>query len=150
MEVGGQLLRPVGSWSGAVHEYLRHLESAGFTGAPRFLGVEGDREVLTFIEGSVPVDPHWQPGRGHRLPAYARSEAALTTAAGLVRRLHEAARGYRRAILPALRQCPTIAAERVRHAPVNAAEAAETLEYHARDLRWLHSVTPDLDRELAP
>jgi aminoglycoside phosphotransferase (APT) family kinase protein len=243
---GGQLLRPMGSWSGAVHEYLRHLESVGFAGAPRFLDTEGEREVLTFVEGEVPTDPHWRPGRGHRLPPYARSEAVLVAAAGLVRQLHEAARGYRsaeteyrfhphpprigeivshgdlgpwntvyregvpvafidwdsvgpveplvelaaaawefvplapperlheagfhpvpdiaarlrlfadaygmsnrRAILPALQRCRLLAAERVKYAPVNAAEAADALEYHARDLRWLQSVISDLDRELA-
>lgn len=91
---GGQVLRPMGPWSASVHEYLRHLESAGFAGAPRFLGTEGRREVLTFVEGDVAVDPAWQPGHGHRLPPYARSEAALVAAGGLVRQLHEAARGY--------------------------------------------------------
>src|SRR5258708_6506314 len=47
---GDQLLRPMGPWSNAVHEYLRHLEAAGFEGSPRVLGIEGDREVLTFID----------------------------------------------------------------------------------------------------
>jgi hypothetical protein len=28
--------------------------------------------------------------------------------------------------------------------PLNAAEAAEALEHHARELRWLHSVSADL------
>ena len=243
---GGQLLRPLGPWSGAVHEYLRHLASAGFTGAPRVLGTDGEREILTFIDGQVPSDPHWQPGHGLWLPPYARSEAALSTAAQLVRQLHEAAGGYRpadteyrfhphpprageivshgdlgpwntvyrdgvpvafidwdsagpidplvdvaaaalafvplaapqqlreagfdpvpdigarlrlfvdayglsnrRAILPALQRCPLLAAERIKYAPVTAAEAAESLEHHAQELRWLHSIIPDLDRELA-
>jgi hypothetical protein len=243
---GGQLLRPVGPWSGAVHEYLRHLESAGFAGAPRVLGTDGEREILTFIEGEVPADPQWQPGHGHRLPPYARSEAALITAAGLVRQLHDAARGYRptdteyrshphpprageivshgdlgpwntvyrggvpvafidwdgagpvdplvglaaaawafvplappeqlreagfhpvpdigarlrlfvdaygvsnrRAILPALQRCLLLAAERVKYAPVTPVEAADALEYHAHELRWLHSINSHLDRELA-
>ena len=65
---GDRLLRPMGPWSPAVHEYLRHLEAAGFDGAPRLLGIEGDREVLTFIDGDVANDPRWQPGHGHRLP----------------------------------------------------------------------------------
>jgi aminoglycoside phosphotransferase (APT) family kinase protein len=239
---GGQLLRPMGAWSGAVHEYLRHLESAGFAGAPRLLGIEGEREVLTFIDGEVPADPQWQPGRGHWLPPYARSETALIAAAQLVRRLHEAARGYRpantgfrfnprpvrtgeivshgdlgpwntvyragvpvafidwdaagpidtvvdlaaaawefvplappeqlheagfdpvpdvaarlrifvdaygmsdrRAILPALQRCRLLAAERIKYAPVTAAEAADALEHHARELHWLHSVIPYFD-----
>jgi len=35
---GDRLLRPMGPSSPAVHEYLRHLEAAGFDGAPRLLG----------------------------------------------------------------------------------------------------------------
>ncbi|SCG56520.1 Phosphotransferase enzyme family protein [Micromonospora siamensis] len=242
---GGQLLRPMGAWSGAVHDYLLHLETATFSGAPRFLGTEGEREVLTYIDGEVPADPQWQPGRGHRLPPYARSEAALVAAARLVRQLHDAARGYRprdvefrfdprplrtgeivshgdlgpwntvyrhgvpvafidwdaagpivpvvelaaaawefvplappeqlheagfdpvpdvaarlrifvdayglsdrRAILPALQRCRLLAAERIKYAPVSAAEAADALEHHARELRWLHSLAPRLDGAL--
>ena len=234
----------MGPWSGAVHEYLRHLEAMGFAGAPRFLDTEAEREVLTFIDGVVPADPQWQPGRGHRLPPYARSEAALIAAAELVRQLHEAARDYRptdtrfrfdprpprageiishgdlgpwntvyrgvpvafidwdaagpvdpvdelaaaawefvplaapeqlrqagfdpvpdistrlrlfldgyglpdgRAILPALQRCRLLAAERIKHAPVTSAQAAEALEHHARELRWLHSVLPGLTSAL--
>jgi hypothetical protein len=63
---GDQLCRPLGPWSASVHEYLRHLESVGFTGSPRVLGVEPDREILTYLDGDVAVDPQWQPGRGCR------------------------------------------------------------------------------------
>lgn len=92
---GDQLLRPIGPWSPAVHQYLRHLEAAGFGGAPRVLGIEGTREVLTFIDGDVANDPAWEPGRGHRLPPHARTEAALAGAALLIRALHQAAAGFR-------------------------------------------------------
>ena len=61
---GDRLLRPMGPWSPAVHEYLRYLEAAGFDGSPRVLGIEGDREVLTFIDGDVANDPRWEPGMG--------------------------------------------------------------------------------------
>ncbi|GAA3455400.1 aminoglycoside phosphotransferase family protein [Dactylosporangium matsuzakiense] len=232
---GTRLLRPMGGWSGAVHGFLRHLEAAGFAGAPRVLGVEGGREVLDYLDGDVPVDPQWRPGHGQRLPAYARTEAALVAAGGLIRQLHEAARHYRpadtgfrfdpraprpdeivshgdlgpwntvyrggvpvafidwdaagpvrpldelaaaawefvplappeqlreagfdplpdigarlrlftdayglrdrRAIGPALQRSRLLAAERVKHAPVDAAQAAEALEHRARELRWLH------------
>jgi hypothetical protein len=95
---GDRLLRPMGPWSPAVHEYLRHLEAAGFDGSPRVLGIEGDREVLTFIDGGVANDPLWEPGHGHRLPPYARTEVALNGAARLIRRLHQAATGFRPAM----------------------------------------------------
>jgi hypothetical protein len=85
----------MGPWSPAVHEYLRHLEAAGFAGAPRVLGTENNREVLTFIDGDVAMDPRWQPGHGHRLPPYARTGTALCDAAKLIRQLHSAAAGFR-------------------------------------------------------
>jgi hypothetical protein len=93
---GDRLLRPMGPWSPAVHEYLRHREAAGFGGAPRLLGIDGHREVvLTFIGGGVADDPRWQPGRGHRLPPYARTDLALQGAGRLIRDLHLAAAGFR-------------------------------------------------------
>lgn len=95
---GDQLRRPMGPWSPAVHEYLRYLEAAGFDGSPRVLGTEGDREVLTFIDGDVAMDPLWQPGHGHRLPPYARTEVALCAAAKLIRKLHVASSDFRPAI----------------------------------------------------
>jgi hypothetical protein len=92
---GDRLLRPMGPWSPAVHEYLRYLESAGFEGSPRVLGVEDGYEVLSYLDGDVPVDPGWEPGHGSRLPFYARTDLALCAAARLVRRLHLAAAGFR-------------------------------------------------------
>jgi hypothetical protein len=90
---GDRLLRPMGPWSPAVHEYLRHLETAGFEGSPRVLGIEDNREVLTFTDGDVAVDPQWQPGHGNRLPRYARTDLALRGVADLLRELHSAAAG---------------------------------------------------------
>ncbi|TQL94581.1 phosphotransferase family enzyme [Actinoallomurus bryophytorum] len=242
---GGRVLRPQGSWSASVHEYLRYLESAGFDGAPRLLGVEGDREVLTYLEGAVAADPAWEPGRGARLPDHARTEEALAGAARLIRRLHDVSRGFvpreagyrfdphppgpaqvvshgdlgpwntvyrdgvpvafidwdaagpveplvelasaawafvplappvrlresgfdpvpdlparlrifldaygladRKAILPALRRCRLAEAARVAYAPVGPAEAAASLEFLARELRWLQEVGDGLGRAL--
>jgi hypothetical protein len=45
---GGRLYRPVGPWSPTVHEYLRHLESVRFAGSPQVLGLDPDREILTY------------------------------------------------------------------------------------------------------
>ena len=113
---GDRLLRPMGPWSPAVHEYLRYLEAAGFDGAPRVLGTEGDREVLTFLDGDVATDPRWEPGHGHRLPPYAQTELALRGAAELIRRLHRAATGFRPAITTyRLHPCPPKPGEIVSH-----------------------------------
>jgi hypothetical protein len=92
---GDRLWRPMGPWSPAVHEYLGHLEAAGFAGAPRVLGTEGEREVLSYLDGDVAADPLWQPGHGHRLPSYARTDVALRGAARLLRELHAASAGFR-------------------------------------------------------
>lgn len=51
------------------------------------LDTEGDREVLTLIDGDVANDPRWEPGHGHRLSPYAQTEVALRGAAELIRRL---------------------------------------------------------------
>jgi len=40
-----------------VHAVLRHLERAGFDGAPRVLGFDDrGREVLTFLDGNTVGD----------------------------------------------------------------------------------------------
>jgi len=58
--------------------------------------------------------------------------------------LHTYGLSDHRAVLPALQRCRLLVAERIKYAPVNPAEAAEALEHHARELRWLHHVMPDL------
>jgi hypothetical protein len=54
----------------------------------------------------------------------------------------------RRTIVPALQRCLLHATDRVKYAPLTAAETADALDYHARELRWLHSIVTDLDRAL--
>ena len=42
--------------SSFVRDLLRHFASRGWSGAPRYLGVDArGRDVLTFIDGDVPV-----------------------------------------------------------------------------------------------
>ena len=81
VRVGDTVRRATGWWTPAVHALLRHLERAGFEGAPRVLGTdeEGREEILTFVAGEVvaPVD-----------------DAALVAAACLVRRFHDATTGF--------------------------------------------------------
>ena len=48
--MGDTVQRPLQRWSSSVHDLLRHLESKDFA-APRVIGVEGDSEVLTWIDG---------------------------------------------------------------------------------------------------
>ena len=58
VRVGNTVRRPVRPHSPLVHALLAHLESAGFEGAPRFLGIDGSgREVLSYIDGEVAGPP---------------------------------------------------------------------------------------------
>jgi hypothetical protein len=57
VRLGDTVRRPVSSNSYFVHGVLRHLESSGFTGAPRFLGLDDQgREVLSYLPGVVPSE----------------------------------------------------------------------------------------------
>ncbi|WP_432515075.1 phosphotransferase enzyme family protein [Kineococcus sp. SYSU DK001] len=79
VRVGATVRRPTGPHSARVHDLLRRLE--GFAGVPRFLGVDGDREVLDFLPGEVSNYP---------VTDAAASEPALVGAAELLRRYHDA------------------------------------------------------------
>ena len=86
VRLGDTVRRPVRAHSPAVHALLRHLEDAGFDGAPRFLGVdERGREILSYVPGATPPQP---------LPAYAAGDDALTGVARLLRRYHDAVAGF--------------------------------------------------------
>jgi Ser/Thr protein kinase RdoA (MazF antagonist) len=65
-----------------VHALLGHLDAVGFTAAPRLLGLDDQgREVLSFLEGSVPPDLDHFP------------DSVLVAAARLLRRFHDATAG---------------------------------------------------------
>jgi Ser/Thr protein kinase RdoA (MazF antagonist) len=84
VRVGDTVRRVPGPWSPAVHALLRHLESVGFDGAPRFLGVdERGREILSFVDGeTLRADiPDW-------------SEELLAGVGRLLRRYHDAVAGF--------------------------------------------------------
>ena len=85
VRVGNTVLRRKGRWTVAVHSLLRHLEEAGFDGAPRVIGMEGDREVLTFVEG--------RPGVRPRPPALLEN-CGLEGLGRLLRGCHDAQRGF--------------------------------------------------------
>lgn len=86
VRVGDTVRRPRGPGTAAVHALLRHLEDVGFDGAPRVLGEdEQGREVLEYLPGEVPFAPH---------PPWARTDEALASVGALLRRYHEAVRGF--------------------------------------------------------
>ena len=86
VRVGATVRRATGPWSPRVHALLVHLADAGFDGAPRFLGIDRQgREVLSFIEGEVTAD---------HVPVGLHDDAALTGAAQLLRRFHDATAGF--------------------------------------------------------
>ncbi len=87
VRVGDTVRRPAGSSRAAVRDLLLHLESVGFDGAPRHLGTDDQgREVLSWIDGDVPLPPY---------PAWAMTDRALADLGGLVRRLHDATATFR-------------------------------------------------------
>lgn len=86
VRVGGTVRRPMRASSPSVHALLRHLEVAGFEGAPRVVGIDGlGREILTYVEGEVPTRP---------LPHHAVSDESLVELARLLRRFHDAAASF--------------------------------------------------------
>lgn len=59
---GSVIHRPSGPWTPTIHSLLRHLESVGFTGAPRVVGSGFDQdglETLTFIDGEIVHPGPW-------------------------------------------------------------------------------------------
>ena len=83
VRIGNAVHRPVRPSTVAVHAVLRHLEHAGFTGAPRVLGFDdAGREVLSYLEGETAGEAPW--------PAWVSSDEALTQVGSWFRRLHDA------------------------------------------------------------
>ncbi|WP_328855871.1 aminoglycoside phosphotransferase family protein [Microbispora hainanensis] len=86
VRVGGTVRRPARRWTPVVHALLGHLAAAGFGGAPRAYGCDGEgREVLEFVPGEVPDYP---------LPAYVMTDEALAGAGTLLRDYHDATVGF--------------------------------------------------------
>jgi hypothetical protein len=86
VRIGDTVRRPHQQSSPRVAAYLRHLEAAGFDGAPRYLGRDAQgRDVLTFLAGDVPGDP---------VEEWAADDAVLPGVARLLRHVHDASEGY--------------------------------------------------------
>jgi hypothetical protein len=86
VRVGDTVRRPPGERPEMVRALLKHLESVGFAGAPRFLGVDAkDREVVTYIDGQVAGRPR---------PAWIADEDRMISVAQLLRAYHDAVEGF--------------------------------------------------------
>lgn len=80
VRVGDTVRRPRTRASAFIVELLRHLETVGFNGAPRFRGVdEHGRDILSYIPGET----KWRPLSDNQVVAGAR----------LLRSFHDATRG---------------------------------------------------------
>ncbi|MDA0563799.1 phosphotransferase [Streptomonospora sp. S1-112] len=83
--VGDAVHRPATAAAPAIHRLLRHLRDQGFEGAPEPLGFDAEgREVLSYVPGDV----------HEALPPDLRTPELLTSAAVLLRRLHDATTGF--------------------------------------------------------
>jgi hypothetical protein len=85
VRVGNAVHRIAGPWTPTIHRYLDYLAAAGIDWVPRVLGMEGDREVLSFVAGTVPVYP---------LPEWVWTDDALADAGRHLRALHDASLGF--------------------------------------------------------
>lgn len=82
---GDTVIRPSGDWTPAVHRLLSHLNAAGVCGVPKPLAItEDQREVLSFVEGTVPTYP---------MPEYVWTETALESSVRLLRQVHDVTAG---------------------------------------------------------
>lgn len=79
VRIGDTVRRPAQPNSEFVRALLSHLEKRGFSGAPRFLGVDDSgRECFAYIDGDVPADLSWH------------DDATIVAAARLIRAYHDA------------------------------------------------------------
>ena len=86
VRVGRTVRRPVRPHTPAVHALLRHLEAAGFDGAPRVLGIDAkNREVLTYLPGVV---------SRRMLPRFITADSTLVSLAELQLGYHQAVAGF--------------------------------------------------------
>ena len=86
VRLGDTVRRPPGERDELVRDVLLHLESVGFAGAPRFLGVDSaGRQVLSYIEGEVAGRPR---------PGWIADEHRMLSVTRLVRAYDDAVEGF--------------------------------------------------------
>ncbi|HEY2796005.1 MAG TPA: phosphotransferase [Micromonosporaceae bacterium] len=89
VRVGDEVRRHAQPWTTTVHSVLRHLEDAGFDGAPRAYGFDDQgRERLSFLDGQT-------LGEAGPWPDWVRSDSALRRVGAWLRRLHDATSTFR-------------------------------------------------------
>jgi hypothetical protein len=86
--IDGFVHKRASPWTATVHAVLRHLEDAGFAGAPRALGLDDQgREVLTYLPGETIGDREpW--------PAWTSADAMLAQVGRWLRGLHDLTAGF--------------------------------------------------------
>lgn len=77
---GKVVYRPLQSWSPTVHLILKHLEQENVTESPKFIGVNKDQEILSFVVGNTYNYP---------LVGAITTNEALISAGKLLRKLHD-------------------------------------------------------------
>ncbi len=86
VRVGATVRRPPSERAAFVRDLLALFERHGWTGAPRFRGLDEEgREILDYLDGHVP----WRADQG----AGVRSDAGLVRVAELVREFHDLTSG---------------------------------------------------------
>ena len=79
VRVGETVRRPPSPSAGFIRSLLRHVELAGFDGAPRYIGVdERGMEIFSYLPGTVPAE------------LSNHDDATLQNAARLIRAYHDA------------------------------------------------------------
>src|SRR4051794_25203823 len=79
--------REARQWTPSVHRLLQFLAEHGFDASPRPLAIDGETELVEYIDGQVGNYP---------LSENVKSSAALVSAAQVLRRLHDTARDFER------------------------------------------------------
>lgn len=88
VRVGDTVRRSMGPWSPAIHALLRHLERAGFDGAPKLLGIdEYGREILSYLPGPTVFEATAGATPGDL-------DMILEALGGQLRRYHDAVRDF--------------------------------------------------------
>ncbi|MEQ4209162.1 aminoglycoside phosphotransferase family protein [Actinopolymorpha sp. B17G11] len=90
VRVGSTVRHPLQPWTPAVHALLGYLCDAGFAYAPHVVGIEGDVDILTYIEGESGPDG-W---------AKVVDEGGLRAAARLLREYHDVVAAWRPDVEP--------------------------------------------------